>query len=102
MSLRFFYSITKILIKFFHSILFLQCEIDYTREARTAFGRDTEQPSTLRLQSKELSLYKFLHRYSSSIFLASATWMIINIVFIGQLLLIDQPTKIIGFNKGKK
>lgn len=35
-------------------------------------------------------------------FLASTTWFIFNMIFSGLLILIDEPTKVIGFTKGIK
>jgi hypothetical protein len=53
----------------------------------------------LELFSK-MSAFQFVSKYFSRIFLASSGWLIFNIVFFGLLILIDQPTKVIGLNKG--
>mmetsp|Transcript_2448 Transcript_2448/g.2556 ORF Transcript_2448/g.2556 Transcript_2448/m.2556 type:complete len:767 (+) Transcript_2448:215-2515(+) len=76
-----------------------QCEIDYTMEVQSAIGRDPEDVMDADLPSK-MSAFQFVTKYFSRIFLASSGWLIFNIVFFGLIILIDQPAKVIGLNKG--
>lgn len=77
----------------------IQCEIDYTMEVQSAIGRDPEDVMDADLPSK-MSAFQFVTKYFSRIFLASSGWLIFNIVFFGLIILIDQPAKVIGLNKG--
>jgi hypothetical protein len=68
-------------------------------EVQSATGRDPEDIMDIELSSK-MTASQFAAKYLSRIFLVSSGWLIVNIVFFGLIILIDQPTKVIGLNKG--
>lgn len=77
----------------------IQCEIDYTIEVQSATGRDPESVVETK-ESSNITVLQFVTKYFTRVFLASCAWLIFNVVFFGLIILIDQPTKVIGFNKG--
>ena len=79
----------------------LQSEIDYTRDIRSIASFESDMPVE-RADANSLTMSQFFAKHSVALFLASTTWFIFNLVFSGLLILIDQPTMVIGFTKGTK
>ena len=79
-----------------------QCEIDYRDQLLAAeAGHEESKGEGLEVEHLEQVYFReFLARHGVNLLLASLSWFFVNIVFSGLLILIEEPARVIGFNKG--
>ena len=84
-----------------------QCEIDYRdqlisirQQASVEEAKGDADANHDHTLDHQVFFGEFFARHGMNLVLACASWFFINVVFSGLLICLDDPTRIIGFNKG--